>query len=269
MGHCGTQACRCVIKFLFDPPCIDVCPCTTQDILDFQGRVEKGFTQIIENNSCNACFSPIALQDCESVEWHLNSTDSPPIGTSAARETFCYAFPDAGDYNVIMNVSKKKDDGSNCDKQKRTQAITITCLSLPGCVNSVIDNPDFNLGAVAGGLNSGGMSRGWKAIAGEPEVIAGEPGSMDGWTIQLSGNLDTAGILSRMDPICLEPGPASFTTTVKGSKSNSDNRRFPGILKVFLGRGLSFPQVGFKLNECDGVNCYELASVVLPVLDTG
>lgn len=266
-GQCGSQTCECVIRFLVDTPCTDVCPCDPDDIIDFTSRVERGFAMIQSENSCTVCFSPLALNDCETVEWYLNDPIGSPIGSSIGARSFCYEFPQAGDYNVVMEVSKKKDDGGNCDKKERRQAIALNCLNSPDCITSVFDNPGFSEGAVAGGLNSGGMSRGWNAITGEPEVIAGEPGSTDGWTMQLSGNLDTASVLSRLEPICLEKSTGNLRTKIKSTKSNTSDRIFPGTLKVFLGTGWGFPPV-FNLNECDGINCFELASINLPTTDS-
>jgi hypothetical protein len=259
-GQCGNLSCPCEIQFTID--CLPQCDCTALDVFEFGKRVERGFATIHRENSCTVCFSPIALNGCDSVEWHLNSTDVPPIGRSVGRESFCYTFPDAGEYNMIMNVSKKKDDGSKCDKQMRLQNVS-ACQFSAECTDGVFDNPGFNEGAVAGGMNSGGMSRGWNALSGEPEVIDGEAGSLDGWTIQLSGNLDTAGTLSRMELICLDKSIGRCSTTVKSGKSNSSDRIVGATMKVYLGS-----KEVFNINECNSGNCYELASIRLPVLDS-
>ncbi len=266
-GQCGGQSCPCEISFAND--CPQLCPCEMEDVQTLVDQVNKGFSHVLSTFSCKACFTPIAVSDCETVDWYLTNTGGTPIGTSTGSNTFCYTFPGSGTYTVIMVVTRKKADGTNCETITKSQTVTVNCLNSPVCINPVIDNPTFSEGAVAGGLNSGGMSRGWNGISGDPEVVEGEPGSLDGWTIQLRGNLDTADILSRMQPICLDKGTGIVTgTTVKGSKSNADNREFPSTLRVFLGRGWSFPPSGFKLNECDGIDCYELASIVLPTTDS-
>ena len=74
------------------------------------------------------------------------------------------------------------------------------------CVNSVFNNPTFSEGAIAGGLNSGGHSNGWKANSGNPKVNEGQFESLDGWTIQLSGNIDSSDVLTSIEPICIEKG---------------------------------------------------------------
>ncbi|HXR79457.1 MAG TPA: T9SS type A sorting domain-containing protein, partial [Saprospiraceae bacterium] len=187
------------------------------------------------------------------------------------RESFCYTFPDAGQYNVIMNVSKKKDDGSKCDKLMRYQEVT-PCESLavcyPGFGGPTFDNPEFNLGAQAGGLHSGGMSRGWNSVSGEAEVLEGTEGSLDGWTILLSGNRDTADVLSRSEGNCHNKFYGDFSAHVKSGKSNSSDRVIPSVLTVALGRGWAFPPTYSIKNKCEGSDCYELASIPLPITDS-
>ncbi len=217
---------------------------------------------------CNVIFSPNDLSGCESVEWFLNDTLGTPIGASEGNDPFSYDFLESGTYTVVAEITKKKDDGGKCDKLMKTQQVTVTCLPPPICAEGSLDNPAFDIGAHAGGLNSGGTSRGWNAVAGEPEVIEGTEGSADGWTMLLSGNIDTAGILSLSESICLDKGVGLFSTTVKSGKSNSSDRRSPGILKVFLGRGWSFPPSFSVRNPCEGIDCYELASVPLPFTDS-
>ncbi|MDZ4749927.1 MAG: T9SS type A sorting domain-containing protein [Saprospiraceae bacterium] len=263
-GECGLGGCPCEIQFTID--CPSACPCAAQDITNFSTRVERGFAVLYPDNSCTICFTPLALNDCETVQWYLDSQPST-VGSSIGVRTFCYEFAEPGDYDVIMEVTRKKDDGGNCDKQMRTQRV-LPCHIPLGCVDPFMDNPDFNLGAQAGGFNSGGMSRGWSAASGDPVVIEGEPGSADGWTILLSGNLDTADILSRSESICLDKSEGVFATTVKGSKSNTSERRTPGTLNIYLKRGWSFPPTFSVLTPCEGIDCYALASVPLPSTNT-
>ncbi|HZV45486.1 MAG TPA: T9SS type A sorting domain-containing protein, partial [Saprospiraceae bacterium] len=269
-SQCGSENCQCEIQFTID--CLPQCDCTALDVSDFFQRVERGFATIHRENSCTVCFSPIALNGCDSVEWHLTSAALPPIGMSAGRELFCYTFPEAGQFDVSMSVAKKKDDGSKCDKQMRWQQV-MSCESpavcdKPGFYYPVFDNPEFNLGAQAGGLNSGGMSRGWNSISGEAEVIEGTEGSLDGWTILLSGNLDTADVLSRAEGNCHYKNYGIFSAHVKSGKSNSSDRVIPSVLTVALGRGWAFPPTYSIKDKCEGSNCYEIASILLPVFDS-
>ena len=266
-GHCGTQECKCVVRFQIDSPCIDLCPCDIPDIQAFSAAVNQGFAQVLYSKSCKACFTPIALDECETVQWYLTNTNGTPIGTSSGNNSFCYLFPGSGTYTVIMVATRKKDDGTNCETFVKSQTVTITCLNAPVCANSVFDNPTFSEGAITGGLNSGGHSDGWKANSGNPKLKEDQIASLDGWTMLLSGNLDTADVLTRLETICLEKSKGVLRgKTVKGSKSNSDNRLFPSQIKFYLGSKETFK---FNLNECNGIDCYELASIALPVSDTG
>lgn len=253
------QTCTCTIQYNVD--CTNLCPCTTQDITDFTARVERGFALLYPDNSCTACFSPLALNDCDSVEWHLNSTDEPPIGTSVGMESFCYDFPDAGSYNVIMNVSKKKSDGMQCDKQMRLQPVQ-PCQFWGECSDSVIDNPTFSEGAVVGELDAGGNSTGWKKMKPSPAKteVDKRQGSFDGWTIDLSGNIETAGILTRFEPICLER--TAGLITVRIAVSDVDRPCDKLVARIFRGDV-------FNINECPENDCYELVSLSLADLDTG
>jgi hypothetical protein len=268
IGHCGTQTCRCVIKFVIDPPCMDVCPCTSQDVQALIAAVNKGFAQMLSSHSCKACFSPISLSDCETVDWYLTNTTGTPIGTSAGNNTFCYTFPGSGTYTVIMVVTRKKADGTNCETITKSQSVTITCLSSGECVNSVFDNPSFSEGAIAGGLNSGGHSNGWKASSGNPKLLEGQFESLDSWTMLLSGNLDAADVLTQIEPVCLEKIAGMITVRIAVGDSAPGGIFLRGKptkeqfdIQLYQGDQFTF-------NNCDGINCYKIASVSLSGLDS-
>ena len=267
-GECGIGGCPCEIQFTID--CPSACPCTQEDIDELSSAIDRSFARVMRPDyGCNVQFSPIAISGCETVEWYLDDTEGVPIGSSDGSQPFTYTFDESGTYTIIMEVTRKKDDGSTCDKQMRSREITVTCQPMPDCVITDIENPSFNIGAQAGGINSGGISAGWNGISGEPEIIEGEDGSSDGWTIRLTGNLDTADVLSRIESICLDKATGRFSTSVKGSKSNTDDRVISSTLKVLLGRGWSFPPTfSIRLNSCEGMDCYELASVPLPLTDS-
>ncbi len=266
IGQCGENSCEFITEFFID--CDDLCPCESDDIEEFRNAVDRSFARIMQPAyGCNVAFSPIALSDCETVEWYLDNTGGTPIGESVGQESFNYTFSESGTYTVIMEVTKKKKDGSTCDKQMRSQQITVTCQNPVDCSDGILFNPGFGEGAVPGSLGTDGFSEGWNTVSGEPIVVEGESGSTDGWTIQLAGNRDTADVLSRFEAFCLTKGEGLFSTTVKSSKSNGSERRFGGTLNVKLGRGWAFPPV-FSLEECDSLNCFELASVQLPESDS-
>jgi len=274
IGQCGNNSCSSAIQLNVD--CPDVCPCTAQDIEDFQNRVERSFARVMmPEYGCQVQFSPIALNDCETVTWYLNDTSGTPIGESDGRQSFHYTFSEAGTYTIIMEATKKKKDGSVCDKQMRTQQVTVNCQPAPDCIDSEIDNSSFSVGAHEGVLDAGGTSLGWTAIQGSPAVVEGEQGSYDGWTIQLQGNIDTAGVLSRIEPFCLDKMTGLITVRIAVNDSAPGgytlarpmNPHKPcDKIKVALYQG---NPNAFRLNECDGVNCFELASISLEGLDTG
>ncbi|MBP7238726.1 MAG: T9SS type A sorting domain-containing protein [Saprospiraceae bacterium] len=265
-GHCGSQVCTCVIRFIVDPPCSDLCPCNIADIQAFSAAVNQGFSQVLSNKSCKACFTPIALSECETVNWYLTNTGGSPIGTSSGNNTFCYTFSGSGTYTVIMVVTRLKPDGTQCETFTKSQTVTVTCLIWAECSDSVFDNPTFSEGSVAGGLNSGGHTNNWKANSGNPKLGESQIGIFDNWTIELSGNLDTADVLTRIEGICLDKGKGTLRTSVRGSKSNTDDRLYPATLKFYLGSKETFV---FQQNECDGIDCFEIGSITLPAIDSG
>jgi len=262
-GNCGGMDCPpCIINFNVD--CPNPCPC---DVPQFQKDVAQGFATTLWTTSCKACFSPIALNDCDMVEWKING--GSVAGMTNGNQSFCQTFAVAGMYIVTMIVSRKKSDGSACETFVFSKSVTVTCFSWPDCSTSLIANPRFSEGTpIPGGLNSGGVSEGWQALSGDPKVIEGQPaGTLDGWAMYLTGNLDSADVLSSEVPICVKD---SGMVTIRMATDP-----IPGV-DVKLGRkppgggiAIVFYQ-GNTLNirNCD--NCYRLASIegLLP-LDSG
>lgn len=201
-GNCGSETCSCEIKFNLD--CPNLCPCDPSDIEALSAAVNQGFSVVKYPQSCKACFAPVALSDCEEVAWHLNDANGPIIGNSAGGGGICHNFNSAGTYTVVMVVTRKRADGSICEVFVKSKTVSITCLTLTDCTDSVFPNASFAQGAVPGGMLSGGASAEWTVLEGEPIVAEGQPGSIDGWTIQLSGNFDTYDILITTDSFCLE-----------------------------------------------------------------
>ncbi|MBC7776021.1 MAG: hypothetical protein H7246_11350, partial [Phycisphaerae bacterium] len=66
-AECGGQICPCILYFNVD--CADVCPC---DTANFLADLTTGFSTTIFSNSCNTCFTPINLTDCDKVEWFFD-----------------------------------------------------------------------------------------------------------------------------------------------------------------------------------------------------
>jgi hypothetical protein len=273
-GHCGAETCTCLIKFIMDPPCTDVCPCTIADIQAFSNAVDQGFAQVLSTKSCKACFTPIALSDCETVEWYLTNTNGSPIGTSTGNNSFCYSFPGSGTYTVIMVATRKKADGTNCETFTKSQTVTITCLIWAECSDSVFDNPSFGEGAVEGDLDAGGRSSGWKKMKpAQPKTEADKRmGSFDGWAIDLSGNLESSGILTRIEPVCIQKDSGLITVRIAVNDSGVQvaAKKAPDRpcdrLEMRLFRGDNFD---LDIATCNEIDCYTLASIPLSDLDTG
>lgn len=236
VGHCGQQECPCIVRFKVD--CPDPCPCNV-DALD--AAVDQGFAIVKYPTSCKACFVPVALSDCETVEWHLNTANGPLIGTSVGNNAICHTFPGSGTYTVVMIVTRRRSDGSICGVFTKSQTVTLTCLILSDCTDSNFPNPGFSEGAVGGGLLSGGMSAGWGAASGNPAVVEGAPGSSDAWTIQLSGNFDSSAVLTTLDPICVEKttGMLSLRMAAKRPPYDEGRRQRPCDVVKVSGSGWS------------------------------
>ena len=260
-GHCGNSECLCVIDFIMD--CPDLCPCEPDDIQAFDIAVSQGFAQTIYANSCRACFSPIALSDCETVEWHLGSINNPPIATSVGNQTICYNFNNPGTYTVIMVVTRLRPDGTICEVFENSQTVSITCISSAICTKSVFPNPGFEEGAIEGGLNSGGASDGWIGIWGDPKVENGVEGSLNDWTIELqSNNSDSVDVLSTLDPVCLDKGTGVITMRMEhGIKEKGIKRS----ISIYLWRGDDYtPSIDWNTTDC-----HRIIELDISPIDTG
>ncbi len=257
-GNCGGDECPCVIQF--EVNCPNLCPCEPEDIQALSNAVDKGFAQALYNNSCKACFSPIALSDCESVSWHIGNPNNPAIGNSTGTQTFCNNFGSSGSYTVYMVVTRLKPDGSLCETFVKSQTVNLTCSPWADCDISLVANPRFSEGAVAGGLNSGGATDGWNSLYGEPQVLEGQAlGSFNDWTMMLTGNYDHSDVLSTMEPICLEKDTGMVSLRLYGDPIPGvpimTGRRPPGSklsIQFFQGNN-------FSLNGCTDASCYTLA----------
>jgi hypothetical protein len=120
---------------------------------------------------------------------------------------------------------------------------------------------------VKGKFSEGGKSAGWKAATGDPEMIEGAAGSPDGWSIVLSGNLDTASILTQFEPVCLEKIAGMVTLGIAVSDSGVQfarpmKPRPCDKVMIVLYQG---DQIG--LNRCTEGDCFPLASVSLADLN--
>jgi len=255
-GHCGNNACTpCVIQF--NVSCPVLCPCDTED---FAADLSKGFSTTLWNNSCQACFSPNELTDCDMVEWFVNGTS---VGMASGTQTFCHNFPASGTYNVMMSVTRKKSNGTVCATNTFATNVTVSCNIIADCSGSVFPNPRFSEGAIAGVLNSGGASNGWSTPWGAPVVVEGEPGSTDAWTIQLSGNADTSDVLSTVLPVCL--AKTSGTLTVRFGIKEKGIRATMAI-QLYREDGFEVPDSSGDWNP---IRCLRLANIDLSPFEEG
>ena len=186
--------------------------------------MHKGFASISSSLACQACFAPVALSDCDSVSWHIGSASNPALGTTVGNQTFCRSFSSSGTYTIVMVVTRKRSDGTICSTATKTRTVQVNCISIPICTESVFDNPGFNIDAAGGVLGSGGTSANWIPAAGEPIVIEGAGGSLNAWTMSLSGNFDHSDALTVIEPICLERDSGMITLRAKDMTSGGRPR---------------------------------------------
>jgi hypothetical protein len=238
-GTCGSDSCACSIQFTVD--CPEACVCDSDD---FEEDLNRGFSTTLFDNSCEACFASILMTDCDVIEW---SIDGVSYGTSMGGMMFFHTFPSAGTYSVTMSVTRFNADGSVCQSGTFTQSVIVTCGS-NDCGNSVFINSDFNMGAVPGGMNSGGATQGWSRISGEPIVVEGETGSTDAWSIDLDGNFSSSSILTTLDPVCLEKTAGDATLRFKIKQGG-----IKGMLVLVLYRNDAF-----EAGECNPETCYAI-----------
>jgi hypothetical protein len=273
-GHCGSEMCPpCVLTF--DVDCAqDPCPCEADDIAALSAAVDKGFAVSTANFSCKACFSPLALSDCEMVEWFVNTTSGTPLGMTNGNQTFCHNFGAAGSYNVNMVVTRKRADGSICEVFVKSQTVHITCAFVSDCTNPAIANPRFGINPIPGGLASGGEAPGWTAAAGDPKLLEGVPGSEDGWAMCLTGCYFSSDVLSSAESFCVAKGDTGTLTLRLRSPTPGDpipgcdvvvGRKPPGsssTIALYTGTNAPFP-------NCPDASCYTLATIedLLPLDD--
>ncbi|HMQ89423.1 MAG TPA: SBBP repeat-containing protein, partial [Flavilitoribacter sp.] len=250
-GHCGADSCTCNIQFMVEEGCMETCPC---DLADLNSDVNQGFATAYAANSCKVCFTPLALSDCDEVEWFVDDPLGTAVGTSTGNQTFCHTFPTGGTYTVYMTVTRKRADGSLCESSAKNQIVTVTCLTRTVCENSLLPNPDFEEGAVAGSLGMEGMSAGWTRVWGDPHI------NVNGGKkkVRLTGNFDNADVLSTQEAICLQKttGTISLRCGIKEQGLRSTLN-----IQFFTGDDYTF-------GACSSENCFLVARIELPPSDT-
>lgn len=291
-GYCNTSECACEI-FLSVQACLDPCACDAEEEQSFQSRVNKGFANVLWNNSCKACFSPFELKDCENVEWKVNGVS---VGTSVGNQPFCQIFPNAGTYTTTMIATRQKSDGTVCKTFSKSQNVNITCSVPDPCPITIVPNPEFSQGALFGSLNQGGISNGWSGPIGNPYILTdGIEMTIDSSVMFLWGNNDSYDVLSRDTFDCWpkDTGMVSFRAKVDWfifkilppiehkllpipaedpCPKWCDCHPCPGGIAAPNMPGESF---NFQLRnsevsnlDCESESCFRMASILLPEPDT-
>jgi hypothetical protein len=273
-GYCNGDTCECVIQFIID--CPDLCPCDIADIIALSNNVNQGFVVALANKSCKACFSPLALSDCETVEWFVNTSSGTLLaGTSIGSQTLCYTFPFAGTYPITMVVTRLKPDGTICEVFTYSKTITVSCLKGPICADSVFPNPGFGEGAIAGNMTMGGEAPGWLGEGEYPTVLEGVDGSDDAWSVMVTGCYFSSDRLFSKMPSCAGKNEAGTLTLRMRSPGDpipgadiKVGRKPPGGTKLTIALDDGAPK-----DPCKGPqkeqDCYYLAEIMdfLPVED--
>lgn len=123
VGYCGNSNCSCSIKLYF-PGCNSLCVCDPQDL---EEDVNSGLQIVSENSSCLACFQPVALTECDQVQWFLLSNPNQPFASSIGNQIICHKFANPGNYKIKMSVIRLNDDGTICSDYEKVFTLPITC----------------------------------------------------------------------------------------------------------------------------------------------
>ena len=123
IGYCGNSTCSCSIKLYF-PGCNSMCVCDPQDL---EEDVNSGLHIVSESNTCLACFQPVALTECDQVQWFLLSNPNQAFASSIGNQIVCHKFPNPGNYKIKMAVIRLNDDGTICSDYEKVFTLPITC----------------------------------------------------------------------------------------------------------------------------------------------
>lgn len=197
-GQCAPNVtCPCSIHLIF-PGCNEICPCDPDDLVN---DVEKGIGKITILNNCTACFSPVALGDCDMINWYRLPNLSTPFAVSVGNQLVCHNFNVPGNYLIKMEVSRKNADGSICAVYEKIFNISINCFTEPTfgqpealCMINALGKT--TLGEINPDLN-------WKPIHGDPKWIV--PNSENQMPyIRLNGHLDFSDAIVSKESVCLD-----------------------------------------------------------------
>lgn len=262
-GDCGAQTCSCEVKFQVD--CPNLCPCDNNSVQTFYKNVSKGFAAAVSLNSCTACFSPLALSDCETVDWYLYNLGGPYLGTTYGKQTLCHTFASPGNYTVVMYATRNQPDGSICVDDSYTRTVSLSCSGIPDCPDSVLPNPKFSQNSGAGNLDS---IPGWKGMHwGDPHEnlsprVVETGNSQDGWVVAITGDYLGGSVLGTASPLCVSKSDSGVLVVtmrtpgepIPGAAVNVGRRPPGGNNTIMLYTGSVTPAP-----DCPDANCYPLA----------
>lgn len=125
-GQCAPNVtCPCKIHLIF-PGCNEICPCDPDDLVE---DVEKGISKITILNNCTACFSPVALGECDMVSWYSLPNLTTPFAVSVGNQLICNNFKLPGNYLIKMLVTRKNTDGTICAVYEKIFSISVNCFT--------------------------------------------------------------------------------------------------------------------------------------------
>lgn len=164
----------------------DCCPTTPECSCDGFSFANLGIERsaLFEDNPCLRAFRPHGVEDCDEVEWYLNSN---LMGSSTGAEWIHLDLPN-GSVELCMRVTRTDPDGNFCGVAEKCQAFVIQCGFLGDCDGGVVENPGME--GVDGLLGQNGNGAPWTPAFGTP-YLSTSPGAADPNFIIVSGNKDT------------------------------------------------------------------------------
>lgn len=214
-GQCGPyENCPCSIHLIF-PGCDEICPCDPDDLVR---DVEAGISTYTILDNCTACFRPLALQECDMVNWyllpHLNQ-----IATSLGNQLVCYDFRLPGVYRIKMEVTRKNADGTVCAVYEKIFTLNINCSTFPA--------PDSEPTECFENAASSFPISEWMTVSADMTKSFTE---LRKDFIVLKGNLNKSDIVFSPFPVCLNQTNAKLKLRIR----LDDNARLrPGTRLVF------------------------------------
>ncbi|MEI2695110.1 MAG: PKD domain-containing protein [Saprospiraceae bacterium] len=195
-GQCAPNVtCPCKIHLIF-PGCNEICPCDPDDLVE---DVEKGISKITILNNCTACFSPVALGECDMVSWYSLPNLTTPFAVSVGNQLICNNFKLPGNYLIKMLVTRKNTDGTICAVYEKIFSISVNCFTEPTFGTSealcIINANRFSA------LDEPEQISNWEPINGNPIwKLSQDENSI----ISLKGHLGASDAVINSESVCLK-----------------------------------------------------------------